>query len=381
MKRKILYITGTRADYGLMRSALKCIDNDTKLSLRIAVTGMHLMEEFGDTMHEIENDNFDIVRLNAVYESDDKESMACFIGTLIQQLTNEIRKNRPDIILVLGDRGEMLAGAVVGSYLGIPVAHIHGGEITSTIDDITRHAITKMSHIHLATTTDSAQRITRMGEDPSHIFIVGAPGLDQIMSGDLISREKTFEKYYLDPARPYAIIAQHPVSLEVEFAQEQMKTTLDAVIQLEIPAVIIYPNADAGGRKMIEVIEQYSSSPDIHICRSIPHREYLSLLKNASVLIGNSSSGIIEAPSLGVPVVNIGSRQQGRQRGINVIDVNYNKDEIIRAIRKSLEDTVFIKKVRQCNNPYGDGKSSEKIVEILRTIKIDPSLIQKRMIY
>ncbi len=381
VSRKVLYISGTRADYGLMRSVLRCIHDHPDLSLEIAATGMHLMDEFGTTLNEIEKDNFPFSRIEAVIEGDDKSSMSRFIGTAIQKLTDYIEKSRPNIILVLGDRGEMLAGAVVGTYLGIPVAHIHGGEITSTVDDITRHAITKLSHIHFPTTNESAERIIRMGENPACVFVVGAPGLDQVLSEKPISKTDISKKYSLVPENPFFLVVQHPVSLEVEDSGIQMHETLEAVVALHQQTIIVYPNADAGGRKMIDVIHEYESDPLIHTFKSIPHIDYISLLREASALIGNSSSGIIEAPSLGTPVVNIGSRQQGRQRGDNVIDVGYDQNEIIAAVRKTMDDSDFIRRVKLCRNPYRNGNCSRKIADVLSTIPLDNSLIQKRITY
>lgn len=381
MIRKVLYISGTRADYGLMRSVLKCIHEHPCLTLEIAVTGMHLMEEFGTTLDEIEKDNFCVSRIEAIIEIDNKPSMSRFIGTVIQKLTDFIEKCKPDIIIVLGDRGEMLAGAVVGTYLGIPVAHIHGGEITSTVDDIARHAITKLSNIHFPATQVSAERIIRMGENPANVFVVGAPGLDQIFSEKPLSRSDISKKYSISINNPFFLVVQHPVSLEVEDAGTQMRETLDAVMALNQQTIIVYPNADAGGRKMIEVIRKYETNPMIHTFKSIPHNDYISLMRETAVLIGNSSSGIIEAPSLGTPVVNIGSRQQGRQRGDNVIDVGYNKTEIVRAVRKTMNDRDYIQRVKLCQNPYGDGHCSQKITNVLSTIPLDNSLIQKRFMY
>nr|WP_320161319.1 UDP-N-acetylglucosamine 2-epimerase [uncultured Methanoregula sp.] len=381
MKRKILYISGTRADFGLMTTVLKKIDTHPHLSLEIVATGMHLMEEFGMTVQEIQDAGFSVRRIDAKIEGDNTASMVRFIGNFLQQLGIELQANRPDMILVLGDRGEMLAGAIAGSYMNIPVVHIHGGEISSTVDDITRHAITKLSHIHLAATEESAHRIARMGEDPSRIFIVGAPGLDELHMINPISQDILTARYGIDPEMPLILVLQHPVSQEACLAADQIKNTLDAVLETGEQAIIIYPNADAGGSEMIRVIHSYKPNKFIRIVKNIPHNDFLSLLRISSVLVGNSSSGIIEAPSLGIPVVNIGTRQWGRQRAQNVIDTGYEKDQIAAAIRKALTDATFIKEVRLCRNPYGDGKSADKIIKILNEIRIDAALLQKRMTY
>ena len=381
VKRKILYITGTRADYGLMRSVLKAIEEHPKLELEIAVTGMHLMEEFGMTLNEIKKDGFKIHEIDATYENDKKEAMANFIGKFIQLLTKKIEEIKPDIILLLGDRGEMLAGAIVGAYLAIPVAHLHGGEVTSTIDELSRHAITKLAHIHFPATEKSAKRIIKMGEDSSNVFVVGAPGIDSILNEKLIEPTELSEKYNLDISKPILLVVQHPVTMEVEDAPDLIRETLWAMVKLRHQTILIYPNADAGGREMIEVIKEYEKYPFIKTFRNIPHKEYLSLMKIVTVMVGNSSGGIAEAPSFGLPVVNIGPRQEGRQRAENIIDVDYDKEKIKSAIEKALYDKKFKEKVKKCENPYGDGKASERIVKVLSEIKINKKLLQKRITY
>jgi UDP-hydrolysing UDP-N-acetyl-D-glucosamine 2-epimerase len=377
MTRKILYISGTRADYGLMRSVLRNIHNHPSLSLDIVVTGMHLMGEFGNTIDEIKKDGFHYHIVDVRYEDDTKESMAIFIGKFIQELVPVIHSLHPDIILVLGDRGEMLAAAIVGVYLSIPVTHIHGGEVTSTVDDYARHAITKLASIHFPATERSANRILKMDEDASRIFVVGAPGLDQILHEPLLSQEEIAQKYMLDLSKPVLLVVQHPVTLEVDYAPEQIRETLEAVVSLQYQTIVIYPNADAGSRGMIKVIREFEQSPRLKIFPNIPHKDYLSLLHQVSVLIGNSSSALIEAPSLGLPVVNIGTRQMGREQGENVINASYDRNNIRECIDKAINDKEFRKKVKSCSNPYGDGMASTRISNILSKIDINENLLIK----
>jgi GDP/UDP-N,N'-diacetylbacillosamine 2-epimerase (hydrolysing) len=292
-----------------------------------------------------------------------------------------VKHQKPDVILILGDRGEMLGGATVGAYMGVPVVHIHGGEVTATVDEFARHAITKLSHIHLPATDESAQRIIKMGENPNHVFVVGAPGLDEIIRLKDIPSENTFSRFSINPAVPLIMVLQHPVPLEPGDAASQMEQTMQAVSNTSGQIFVIYPNADEGSRPMIEVINKFATSPNIRIFQNIQHQDFLSLLKISAVLVGNSSSGIIEAPSFGIPVVNVGSRQKGRQKGENVIDTGYNSKEITRAISRCLNDSGFKRKVKTANNPYGEGNSSKKIVEILEKFDITPDLLQKRMMY
>ncbi|MDD5145723.1 MAG: UDP-N-acetylglucosamine 2-epimerase [Candidatus Pacebacteria bacterium] len=379
--RKILYISGTRADYGLMRETLFQIKKNPKLKIEIAATGMHLMPEFGLTIDEIKKDGFKIHKVNAIYKKDDKESMASFIGELIQLLTKEIKKIKPDIVLLLGDRGEMLSGAIAGSYLTIPVAHIGGGDISGTIDELARHAITKLSHIHFPVTENSAKRIQKMGEESWRIFKVSAPGLDDILNEKLFSEKEISKKYKLNLSKPILLVVQHAVTTEINEAAKQIKETLEAIRELGFQTILIYPNADAGGREMIKVINEYKKYPFIKIYKSIPRKDYLSLMKISSVLIGNSSSGVIEAPSFHLPMVNIGKREIGRERTRNVIDTNYNKEEIKKAIERAIHDKKFKESLKKIKNPYGNGNGGKKIADILAKIKIDKKLLEKKIIY
>jgi len=306
--------------------------------------------------------------------------MANFVGKFIQLLTDKVKKIKPDIILLLGDRAEMLAGAIVGTYLTIPVAHIHGGDISSTVDEIVRHAITKLAHIHFPATEKSAERIIKMGEESWRVHVVGAPGLDLIVNEKLLSKEEICKNLSLDPKKPIFLVIQHPVTMEIEQAEKQMRETMEAITHLKQQTVVVYPNADAGGRKMVEVIKEYEKYPFIKLFKNIPHKEYLSLMKYAAVMIGNSSSGIVEAPSFKLPVVNIGTRQEGRERANNIIDADYDKEEIKKAIKKALSPE-FKEKVKKCKNPYGDGKTGERVANILDKIKIDNRLLQKKQVF
>lgn len=227
--RKILYISGTRADYGLMRETLFSIKTNPSLKIEIAVTGMHLMSEFGRTIDEIKKDGFKIHKIEAIYKKDDKESMAIFIGEMIQLLAKAIKKIKPDMILLLGDRGEMLAGAIVGAYLTVPVVHIHGGDKTGTVDDVVRNAITKLSNIHFPATKKSAERIKKIGEDSKRIFLTGAPGIDGILNKRLFSKRDMIKKYNLDLSSPVLLIIQHPATMEIENAEKQIKETMEEI--------------------------------------------------------------------------------------------------------------------------------------------------------
>lgn len=382
--RKIAVITGTRAEYGILYPVLKAIETKPELELSLVVTGMHLSHEFGYTVKEIEDDGFGIdAKVDTLLSSDTPEAMAKSVGLGIIGMAQAWEQLKPDIILVLGDRVEPLAAAISGAYMNIPVAHIHGGDSPrGGLDEYARHAITKLSHIHFPATKKSAERIVKMGEDEWRVHMVGSPALDVILNEPLISAEVLAKKFGIDSSKPLILLVQHPLTIEVENAAGQMRETLQAIIEVGYQVIVVYPNSDAGGRRMIEVIKEYEKKyPFIKALKSLPRREYLSLMKVASVLVGNSSSGIIDAPSLGLPAVNIGTRQEGRERGRNVIDVGHNKQEIIKAIGKALTDEGFLKEVKKYKSPYGDGKASRRITEILSSIEITPQLLQKKITY
>jgi UDP-hydrolysing UDP-N-acetyl-D-glucosamine 2-epimerase len=352
------------------------------LQLSLIVIGMHLSREFGYTIKEVKRDGFKIeAKIAVLHGEDTKVSMAKSIGECLSRTAEALEKIKPDILVVLGDRSEMLAGAVAATYMGIPIAHIHGGDVSGNVDEPVRHAITKLAHIHFAATKESAQRIKRMGEEPWRVHVVGAPGLDLILGQKASKPKKMAAKYGLDLSEPVLLAVQHSVVTEAEEAASQIRQTLEAIKDMGFQTILIYPNADAGGRRMIGVIKEYEMLPFLKTYKSVAHEDYLGLMKLASVMVGNSSSGIIEAPSFGLPVVNIGTRQIGRQRAGNVIDVDYGKQEITKAIKKALDDKSFREKVKRCENPYGDGKAGKRISKILSEIKLNKKLLEKRMAY
>jgi len=283
---------------------------------------------------------------------------------------------------VLGDRVEPLAAAISGAYMNIPVAHIHGGDTSKGgLDESARHAITKFAHIHFPATERSAGRIIKMGEDEWRVHTVGSPALDVILNLPLLSSEALIGKFDLDLSRPLVLALQHPVTTQVEESPGQMRETLEAIVEMGYPTVLVYPNADAGGHSMIGEIKRHDSHSFIKTFKSLPHIEYLSLMKVASVMVGNSSSALIDAPSFGLPAVNIGIRQEGRERGRNVIDAGHNKLEIIKAIEKALTDREFRSELIKSVNPYGDGKAGPRIAGMLSKLLITPQLLQKKMNY
>jgi GDP/UDP-N,N'-diacetylbacillosamine 2-epimerase (hydrolysing) len=381
--KRIAVVTGTRAEYGLLHSVIKAIEDRPELRLLLVATGMHLSYEFGYTVQEIERNGFHIkAKVDMLLSSDMPAAMAKSIGLGITGFTQTWEQLEPDIIVVLGDRVEPLAATISGAYMNVPVAHIHGGDSSKGgLDEPARHAITKFAHIHFPATKKSAERIIRMGEEEWRVHTVGSPALDAILNEPLLTPEILADKFGLDLSQPLILAVQHPVTTQVNDAPKQIRETLEAIIEMGYPTVLIYPNSDAGGRRMIEVIKQYESYSFIKSFKSLTRKEYLSLMKAASVMLGNSSSGITEAPSFGLPVVNVGIRQGGRERGKNVIDATHHKSDIENAIRRALTDKRFLTEVKKCENPYGDGRTGSRIAEILSKIEITPQLLQKKNTY
>jgi len=375
--KKIVYISGTRADFGLMKNVLNKINDNSELNLNIFVTGMHLMSEFGNTIKEIKRYNFNFLEIDSTYKKDSKESMVKFLSKFLEKALPKISGLRPDIILVIGDRAEMLGGAILGNYLSIPVFHIHGGEKTSTVDDNVRHSITKLSHFHFPATNKSAFRIEKMGEEKWRILKVGAPGLEDILDENFSSSSEIESIFNIDLNKPVLLIIQHPVTLDYKESAFQMKETMEAIKKMGYQSVIIYPNSDAGGREMIRIIEKYRDNDFIKIFKNISREEFLGLMRVVSVMIGNSSSGIIEAPSFNLPVLNIGSRQEGRERAGNVIDIDYNR----KLIQKITEKLIKKEKKKKYKNPYKDKKTSSKIVKKLLEVRINKKLLDKKLTY
>jgi GDP/UDP-N,N'-diacetylbacillosamine 2-epimerase (hydrolysing) len=379
LRRRIAYVTGTRADYGLFSEPLKRIREHPDLELTLLVTGMHLEPEFGMTVQEIEADGQPVAaRIRNLTGDDRAADQALAIGNAIAGITPALDEARPDVVIVLGDRGEMLAAAIAAAHLNIAVAHVHGGEVSGTVDELVRHAISKLAHVHFAATAEAAERLRRMGERTDHVHVVGAPGIDYLSRFEPLPEAELDAELGTPPGLPFVLFTQHPVTLELVDAARQMEASLDALDDTGVEVVATYPNADAGGRAMIDVLEKRRGGR-FHVVPNLGRRRYASLMSRAAAMVGNSSSGVIEAPFFGLPVVNIGTRQRGRLRAGNVIDVGYDRKAIREALSCALSDQAFIEKARRTENPYGDGHAGERIVEVLAALELGPALLDKRL--
>jgi UDP-N-acetylglucosamine 2-epimerase (non-hydrolysing)/GDP/UDP-N,N'-diacetylbacillosamine 2-epimerase (hydrolysing) len=373
--RKIAVVTGTRAEYGLLYWVIKEIHDAPELELQLIVTGMHLSPEFGLTVREIEKDGFPIVeRVEMLLSSDTEIAIATSMGLGMIGFAKTYERLKPDIVLVLGDRFEISAAVSAAVPFGIPVAHIHGGESTEgVIDELFRHAITKMSNIHFPSTLKYADRIIQMGEQPERVFCFGAPGLDSIYRLKLLKKQELANELKLPVEKQWGILTYHPVSHENNSGKNHVEILLNVVEGFsEFYWILTLPNADTGSRAIIKEVEEFVHNNSEIAClfSSLGQLRYLSLLKNATIMVGNSSSGLIEAPSFELPVVNIGDRQKGRIRAANVIDVPTCDKNILETAMDKAVSKEFRDSIQGLKNPYGEGHTSEKIVEALRTVSL-----------
>lgn len=366
--RKIAVFTGTRAEYGLLYWVIKGLHEAENVELQLYVGGMHLSPEFGLTVRQIEEDGFPITeKLEFLLSSDTNVGITKSMGLALISAAEVLERNRPSIIVLLGDRFESMAIAQAAMVACTPIAHIHGGETTEgLIDEAVRHSITKMSHLHFTATETYRQRVIQLGEEPSRVFSYGAPGIDSIKRLTLLNQEELSKSLRFDVKTPYFMVTYHPVTL-TGGGSESLEALNDALIRFpDHKLIITYPNADTHGRKLIRILEDLRASyPDkVLLVKSLGQLRYLSLLKYCDAVIGNSSSGLIEAPTFKVPTVNIGNRQGGRIGGDTVINCSDSAGEIHVAILKSLSEQHRLI-CAKAQNPYGNGDASERIVKVL----------------
>jgi len=378
LTRKVLYLTGTRADFGLMLPTLHRVAVTPGLSLRLCVTSMHLSPRFGLTVSEVEASSLPIAaRLPVNMDDDSRFGMAQAASQVMQGMVSVLAEIQPDILLLLGDRAEMLAAALPAMLAGVPIAHLCGGERSGTVDDAMRHAISKLAHLHLVATEESRQRLLRMGEEDVRIHVVGTPGLVGLQALVTRSREELAQVFDLDPTGPMAVVLFHPVVQDFALAGDQCRALLQAVHAEGLQAVCLMPNADTGNAVVRNAIERFCVEvqgfrPVTHLARP----DYVSLIAAADMLIGNSSSGIIEAATFGTPVVNVGDRQRDRERNANVIDAPAE----LPAIREAIRIAAQVPRAQR-SNVYGDGCTDSRVAEILSSVRLDTQLLKKKVTY
>jgi GDP/UDP-N,N'-diacetylbacillosamine 2-epimerase (hydrolysing) len=375
--RRIVYVSGTRADFGLMCSTLLKLHGDASIDLSILVTGMHLDGCYGHTVDEIEQAGLPVLaKVPVPMQPTTAATMARNIGLMISAFVDVLESARPDAVLLLGDRGEMLAGAVAALHLGIAVIHVHGGERSGTVDEPIRHAISKLAHYHFVATPSSRNRLLRMGEAAECVFVTGAPGLDGLRDAATLPRAQLAAARQLDPTGSLALLMFHPVVQEADLAGTSIAAVLEGVLRCGCQVLALMPNADAGGAAIREILESSAGRSGVRLATHLPRQEFASWMAVADVMVGNSSAGIIEAATFGTPVVNVGSRQHLRERNANVTDVDVDVDAIAGAVARSLSGGR-----RSSTNVYGDGRSGERIAELLGTLALDISRKAKSNAY
>ena len=363
---KVCVVTGTRAEYGVLRPLLLKLKTSVEVDLQLIVTGSHLSEKFGNTQREIQSDGFvEYIKVPIPIEDDSKEGMALSTGVALQKFAELFSENRPDLLVVLGDRFEIFAVVAAAHLMGIPTAHISGGDVTEgAVDDAIRHCITKMSSLHFPGCEQSRKRIIQMGEQPATVFNVGEPGVENCLNIDLMEREELSKNLNFEYINGnYSVVTFHPVTMENNTAKQQLYELINAMNQFSDMAYIVtLANADAGGRLINDIWQQEGKKYNNWlVVSSLGVKRYLSAVKYAKLVIGNSSSGVVEAPSMKTPTVNIGDRQKGRMMAESVICCGPECGEIVGAMEKALTNE-FQKKARHVKSPFGDGTTSDQIV-------------------
>ncbi|MDP3956290.1 MAG: UDP-N-acetylglucosamine 2-epimerase [bacterium] len=382
-KRKICVVTNTRADYSRLRTLLLALKKHKDVDLVLCVAGSHLLSHYGYTIKEIERDGFAVAyRIYSEVDGRVLSTMTKSTGLAIIEFSSFFENNRPDIVVVHGDRFEAFAAATAASMMNIHVAHLQGGDITGTIDEHLRHAISKLSHFHFPTNDKSAKRLCQLGEDPQHVFSFGCPSVDSILATPTYSFQKFKKQLALQTKKKewlqrfnedFILLVQHPVTTEVDSAAKEIVVVLDALRSFDRSILMLWPNIDAGSEKMVSAIKQFESKTNglLGVFDNFSVELFHNIMKHTSVIVGNSSAGIVEACYFGIPVVNIGSRQQGRLRTENIVDVACDKKAIKEAVKVQLSSTYA------CSFPYGKKNVGKKIAEKLATIPLPHS--QKRL--
>ncbi|EKV26055.1 UDP-N-acetylglucosamine 2-epimerase [Caenispirillum salinarum AK4] len=376
---KLLFLNGSRGEWGYIRPIIDlCVGRG--IDYGICATNMLLLSSHGSLVDEIRAEGYKVCDdIFMSLEGHNHITMVKSLGVFLTSFVETINREKPDWVVLAGDRGEQLMGAVAAAYTYTPVCHIQAGERSGNIDGVARHAIGKFVHLHFAANQDAADRLARLGEEPFRIHNVGAPQLDELVKDDVTPATELAHRYDLDATKPYLLAVQHPVTEEMDLAVEQVQAMAQAVGRYDMPKVWILPNNDAGSHAVRRALLKHRG-PDTMVFENLTRRDYLGFLKHAAAMVGNSSSGLLEAPTFKVAAVNLGRRQADRVQGTNVINAPFEVDAICAAIDKALSPA-FQSTLGTCENPYGDGRSSERILDILTEMPIDDRLLVKRLMY
>ncbi len=379
--KKIMILTGSRGEWGYIRPIMELAKKKDDVKIVLVVTNMHLLSSYGNSYKEIENDGYKIdYKINMSLDGYNHVTHAKSLGICLMGIPDIIDVEKPDWILLAGDRGEQLMGAIAAGYTYTPVAHIQAGEVSGNIDGMARHAIGKFVHMHFAANEDAAIRLKKLGEEPFRIFNVGAPQVDEMVQAKYTEIEELEQRLNVALCDGFILAVMHPVTEEASKAGEQAEMFVRSLNKIEYPKIVILPNNDAGSALVKEAIMK-GKKGRYHLYSNLKREDYLGLLKNSICIVGNSSSGLLEAPTFKIPAVNIGRRQNLRFRGMNVIDTEFDEKGIDDAIQKAMSEEFKIFLRTHCVNPYGDGHSSEKILDLLINTKIDEKWMVKNLTY
>lgn len=382
--KKVLGITGIRSEYFLQRPIFQAIMDHPELELQLVVTGAHHSSLHGFTVEQVEADGFPIVsRIENLILSDHDADRLRGAAIQLEELVDVVDELRPDWLLSPADREESMTMALCGAYLGIATAHYAAGDrVVGNVDDMVRHAVSRLSHLLLTTHEDARQRLIRAGEEEWRVHNVGHSGLDRLRTAPQLSNAELAEELGVESVEPpYLIVIQHPLSSEIEESGQQMRATLEAVIESGMQVFISYPNSDPGSKQIIEVIEEFRSNPAVNIFRNVPDTPFVNLLRGATALLGNSSMGLLEAPFLKLPAINVGKRQTARHHVANVFFVAPERDEILKTIIAIKDDPETKARIENCENPFGDGRTGELVANLLANTEIDARLLNKDLAY
>lgn len=384
MKKIICVLTATRAEYGLLKPLIYKLNKTDEFDVRLVVTGAHLSSEFGLTYKEIEKDGIVIdEKIQILLSSDTPSSISKSMGIAMISFADYFERLKPDMLIVLGDRYEVLAISATAMSQRIPITHLHGGETTEgAIDESIRHAITKMSFLHFTSTEEYRNRVIQLGENPERVFSVGAIGIENIVNEELITKTEIEKSINFALDKPFAIVTFHPVTLEDNKSKVQIMELLDALSVFEdMKFIFTKANADSGGRIINQMIDEYVYKNDNSIAfDSLGTTRYLSLLRYSTMVIGNSSSGLLEVPSFGIPTINIGDRQKGRLQADSIINCEPIKYDIEKSITKALNKSLR-EKIKDVKNPYGDGNTSDKIIKVIKEFIFNDKINLKKKFY
>jgi GDP/UDP-N,N'-diacetylbacillosamine 2-epimerase (hydrolysing) len=379
-QRHVAVLTGKRGGFGALAPTMREIAG-RGMRLSVVVADQHLYEKFGNTVKEVQT-SFPIAgAIDMEQKGDSNADRGRAVGVGLAKAVDVLSSLAPDALLVIGDRGEVLAACVAAHNLRIAIAHVQGGDISGSLDEPVRHAITKLAHLHFPSTAKAAERILRMGEEPWRVHAVGDTHVDQILLGDVTPAAELRARYELPEKEPFLLVLQHSDSTDAGNSTAQMAATVKATQLFGLRTLYVYPCSDQGYEGVISEIEKVRGRPKVSIHRNIPAADFIGLQKIAGCLVGNSSAGLIETPYFGLPAVNIGDRQIGREHAENVIHTPYDPAQIERAIRRALEDHAFRDACRRVQPPFGDGTAYRKIAEVLAATAFDARLLNKRMAY